>query len=104
MAGERVIAVDLDPETRMVVVAEQLGPALVADDDIDAKFGQVTKSIEKVSGAVLDSVKRVAPTAATVELAFSLAIESGVLVAMFGKGKGEASITVTLEWKKSEGG
>ena len=101
MAGERAITVALDDNTQLVVVAEQIGPALVADDEVVAKLGKVTGSIERVSREVLDALKRAAPTTATVELGFSLAIEAGQLVALFGKGKGEASITVTLEWSKA---
>jgi hypothetical protein len=101
MAGERTISVALDDDTQLVVVAEQIGPALVSDEDVVAKLGKVTGSIERVSREVLDALKRAAPTKATVELGFSLAIEAGQLVALFGKGKGEASITVTLEWSKA---
>jgi Trypsin-co-occurring domain 1 len=101
MAGERAITVNLDADTTMVVVAEQVGPALVADEDVVAKLGKVTDSIERVSREVLDALKRAAPTKATVELGFSLAIEAGQLVALFGKGKGEASINVTLEWSRA---
>jgi len=103
VAGERLIAVKLDDDSSLVVAAEQVGPALVADDAVIAKLGKVTDSIEKVSREVLDAVKRAAPTKATVELGFSIAIEAGQLVALFGKGKGEASITVTLEWSKATG-
>jgi Trypsin-co-occurring domain 1 len=101
MAGERIIALNLDDDTRMVVVAEQIGPALVADGDVIAKLEKVTDSIERVSRSVLDALKRTAPTKATAELGFSLAIEAGQLVALFGKGKGEASINVTVEWTKA---
>jgi hypothetical protein len=101
MAGERAVTLALDDNTQLVVIAEQIGPALVADDEVVAKLGKVTGSIERVSREVLDAVKRAAPTTATVELGFSLAIEAGQLVALFGKGKGEASITVTLEWSKA---
>jgi hypothetical protein len=100
--GERTVAIELDDDTRLVVVAEQTGPALVADEDVVAKLGKVTNSIEQVSRDVLEAVKRAAPTKATVELGFSLAIEAGQLVALFGKGKGEASIAVTLEWSRAE--
>jgi Trypsin-co-occurring domain 1 len=101
MAEEHTLAVHLDDRTTMVVVAEQIGPQLIADEDVVGKLGKVTDSIERVSSEMLDAVKRAAPTSATVELGFSLAIEAGQLVALFGKGKGEASITVTLQWSKS---
>jgi hypothetical protein len=103
MAGERTIAIDLGDDDKLVIVAEQIGPALVADEDIVAKLSKVTGSIEKVSRGVLDALRRVEPSKATVELSFALAIEAGQLVALFGKGKGEASITATLEWSKSSG-
>lgn len=99
--ADRLVPVTIDDDT-LVVVAEQIGPALVADEDVVAKLGKVTSSIEKVSGEVLAAAKRASPTKATVELGFSLAIEQGQLVALFGKGKGEASINVTLEWEKPE--
>ena len=101
MPEGRLITVQLDENTIMVVQAEQVGAALVADEDVVTKLGRVTESIEKVSREVLDAVKRAMPTKATVELGFSLAIEAGQLVALFGKGKGEASIAVTLEWSSA---
>lgn len=101
MAGERTVAVQLDDGTTFVVVAEQVGPALVADDDVVAKLESITGSIERVSREVMEALKRAAPTTATVELGFTLAIEAGQLVALFGRAKGQASITVKLEWSKA---
>jgi hypothetical protein len=98
MSDERKVTVDLGDDLKLVVVAEQKGPELVADEDVIAKLSQVTGSIERVAREMLEAVKRAAPSKATVELAFGLAIEAGQLVALFGKAKGEASITVTLEW------
>jgi hypothetical protein len=63
MAGERTVTVNLDADTTMVVVAEQIGPALVADADVVAKLGKVTDSIERVCREVLDALKRTAPKA-----------------------------------------
>ncbi len=101
MAGERTVTLVLEDGTSMVVVAEQIGSSLVSDDPIVAKLSSVTSSVERVSRDVLDAVKRAAPTKATVELGFGVAIEAGQLVALFGKGKGEASIKVTLEWSRA---
>ncbi len=98
MAGERLLAVKLDDGGTIVIAAEQVGSALVADTGIVAKLSNITSSIERVSHDVLDAVRRAGPSKATVELGFGLAIEAGQLVALFGKGKGEATIKVTLEW------
>lgn len=97
--ADRTVPLQVDGET-LLVLAEQVGPDLVADEDVVAKLGRVTGSIERVSAEMLDALKRAAPDKATIELGFSLAIEQGQLVALFGKGRGEASITVTLEWEK----
>jgi hypothetical protein len=100
MAEERRVTIDLGDDVAVVVIAEEPGPELVASEDVVAKLSAVTGSIEKVGREALEAAKRAAPTKATVELGFGLAIEAGQLVALFGKGKGEASITVTLEWAR----
>jgi Trypsin-co-occurring domain 1 len=104
MAEERRVTIELGDDLTMVVVAEEQGPELVSAADVVAKLGAVTGSIEKVGRELLEAVKRASPTKATVELGFGLAIEAGQLVALFGKGKGEASITVTLEWSAKPSG
>lgn len=103
MAGDRSVTLDLGENMTMVVLAEQQGPQMVADDKIVATLDRVTGPIERVSGEMLEAVKRISPSKATVELGFGLAIEQGQLLALFGKGKGEASIKVTLEWSASAG-
>ncbi|GAB3416373.1 CU044_2847 family protein [Flindersiella endophytica] len=100
MVQERPIKLDLEDGTFLLVVAEQVGPVQVADKGVVAKLGSVVAPIETLSRNVLDAMKRVGPSKATVELSFGLAIEQGQLLALFGQGKGEASIKVTLEWAK----
>ena len=48
-------------------------------------------------------MKKAGPSKATVELGFTFGVETGQLIAMFGKAKGDTSLTVTLEWTKSQG-
>jgi hypothetical protein len=100
--GERTLTAELDGGGTIVLVAESVGSTLVADKEIVAKFSNVTSSIERVSYDVLDAVRRAKPSKATVELGFGLAVESGQVVALFGKGKGEATIKVTLEWSPGQ--
>lgn len=101
MPQERMVSVDLEDGGTLVVVAERHGPEMVSNNAIIAKLSGVTDAIEKVSRNVLAAVKAASPSAATVELGFGLAVEAGQLVALFGKGSGEASIKVTLEWSKA---
>ena len=98
------LTVRLDDGATMVVVAQPVGETLVGDTNIVAKLSTITSSIERVSHDVLDAVRRAGPTKATVELGFGLAVEAGQIVALFGKGRGEASIKVTLEWSRDNAG
>ncbi len=100
MPGERTLVAKLDGGGTLVVVAEPVGDTLVAGTGIAAKLSTITESIERVSRDVLDAVRRAGPSKATVELGFGLAVESGQVVALFGKGRGEASIRVILEWSR----
>jgi hypothetical protein len=101
--GESLVLAELADGTKLAIRAEHIGPALASDDEIIAKFETVTKSIEGVGRDVLAAARRVSPQKATVELAFGLAVETGHLIALFGRGKGEGSIRVTLEWANDGG-
>jgi hypothetical protein len=101
---ERIVAVDLGDNMKVLVAAEQKGPELVAEnEELEAKLTSVTGAVERVGHDLLEAVKRAAPTSATVEVGFGLAIEQGQLVALFGKGKAEATITVTFNWARDDG-
>lgn len=104
--GERActLTVRLDDGATMAVVAQPVGEMLVGDMGIVARLSTITSSIERVSHDMLDAVRRAGPTKATVELGFGLAVEAGQIVALFGKGRGEASIKVTLEWSRDNEG
>ncbi|MEU8404420.1 CU044_2847 family protein [Nonomuraea sp. NPDC048892] len=102
MAGEQKLAVKIGGGDTMVVVAEPVGGTLVADKDLVTELSEITTSVERVSREVLQAVRRAGPTKGTIELGFSLAVESGHVVAMLGKGRGEATIRVTLEWAAAD--
>jgi len=102
MPSDNTIVVKLDDGGRMVVDATPVGGIPVAATDIVAKLSEISDSIERVSSVMLDAVRRAGPTKATVELGFGLALETGQVVALFGKAHGDASISVTLEWSRDE--
>jgi hypothetical protein len=102
MATERNVTVDLGGGDSIVVVAEQVGGTLVADSEIEARLDSIVESIHKMSAAVLEAAKRSKPKRAEVELTFGLAVEAGVLVALLGKAKGEASIRILLGWDSQD--
>lgn len=94
--------VNLDDETTVVVAVEPVGQVPVSSGQVFDKLDGVQRSIERVSRQMLEAAKAAAPTKATVELGFTLALEQGQLVALFGKAKGEASVVVTLEWERDQ--
>ncbi|GAA1694620.1 hypothetical protein GCM10009733_107960 [Nonomuraea maheshkhaliensis] len=102
MAGEQKFAVKIADGGTMVIVAEPVGGTLVSSKDIVAELSEITASVERVSREALQAVRRAGPTKGTVELGFGLAVESGHVVAMLGKGRGEATIKVTLEWAAAD--
>lgn len=100
--AERTIEVDLGDGLQMAALVEQHGPEYVAAEDIVATLGSVTGAIERVGRATIEAAKNASPAKATVELSFGLALEQGALIALLGKGKADASITVTLEWSRDD--
>ena len=52
---------------------------------------------------MVEKLKAAKPTRATVELKLGFAVEAGKLTALWVGGKGEASLTVTLEWSEHSG-
>jgi len=99
--AEKMVMVDLGDDGRLAILAEQHGPQPVGDKDIMATLAALTGPISRVGREVLDAAKSAKPTKATVEVAFGVTVEGGQLVALFGKPKGEATVTLVLEWAES---
>ena len=58
-------------------------------------------TLSELGAITVDKLKAAKPTRATVEFRLGFALESGRLTAMIVGGRGEASLTVTLEWSES---
>jgi hypothetical protein len=56
------------------------------------------ESVGEIGELVWKQVAKAMPSKATVELKLGFAVESGKLTALWVGGKGEAALTVTLEW------
>ena len=92
--------VDLGDDTTVVVSVVPVGPVPVSSGQVFDRLEGVQRSIERVSRQMLEAAKAASPAKATVELGFTLALQEGQLVALFGKAKGEATVVVTLEWER----
>ena len=60
-------------------------------------------AIGEIGSAVIDKIKAAKPSRATVELRLGFAVEAGKITALWVGGKGDASLTVTLEWSGDSG-
>jgi hypothetical protein len=62
------------------------------------------ESVGEIGALVVSRLGKARPSKTTVELKLGFAVESGKLTALWVGGKGEAALTVTLEWSGSAGG
>ena len=61
-------------------------------------------SVGEIGALVVSKLKKAKPSKTTVELKLGFAVEAGKLTALWVGGKGEAALTVTLEWSGSPDG
>ncbi len=64
----------------------------------DYDLGGAMDSVGEISALVVEKLKAARPSKTTVELKLGFAVEAGKLTALWVGGKGEASLTVTMEW------
>jgi len=69
----------------------------------DYDLGSALDSVGEIGALVVEKLKAARPSKTTVELKLGFAVEAGKLTALWVGGKGEASLTVTLEWSGSAG-
>jgi uncharacterized protein YdeI (BOF family) len=97
----RIVEVALGSSRAFVQVAD-LDHAGNAGEKVGSKntfnLEGVSGTLEGVAQAVLDGLKKVAPSKTTVELGIQLAVKNGKLTALIVEGKVEASLKVTFEW------
>jgi hypothetical protein len=70
----------------------------------DLDLSGALDTVGEIGSVVVEKLKAARPTKATVEMKFGFAVEAGKLTALWVGGKGEASLTVTLEWSGHPGG
>jgi hypothetical protein len=70
----------------------------------DLDLSGALDTVGEIGSVVVEKLKAAKPSKATVELRFGFEVEAGKLTALWVGGKGEASLTVTLEWSGHAGG
>ena len=66
----------------------------------DLDLNKALDTVSEIGSVVVEKLKAAKPAKATVELKLAFAVEAGKLTALWVGGKGEASLTVTLEWSE----
>lgn len=61
-------------------------------------FSGVLNAIEGLASTLGNTLKKVKPHSASVELGVELAAKEGKLLAVFVQGEGKANLKITLEW------
>jgi hypothetical protein len=65
-------------------------------------FQGVANALEGVADAIHGAVAKATPSKVSVELGLELAVKSGALVGMVVDGQATASLTVTLQWERTQ--
>ena len=76
------------------------GMASVGEHKLD--LNAALDRVGEIGTLVVEKLKAAKPAKTTVELHLGFAVEAGKLTALWVGGKGEASLTVTMEWSAPE--
>jgi hypothetical protein len=89
---------------RVELSAPGAGDGMTSAGLRDLDLSGALASVGEIGSMVAEKLKAARPAKTTVELRFGFAVEAGKLTALWVGGKGEASLTVTMEWAGQGGG
>lgn len=85
---------------RVEVAAPESGEGMTSVGLRDLDLDKALDVVGEIGSVVVEKLKAAKPTRAAVELKLGFALEAGKLTALWVGGRGEASLTVTLEWSE----
>ncbi len=88
---------------RVEVAGPESGDGLTSVGLRDLDLDKALDTVAEIGSLVVGKLKAAKPTRAAAELKLGFAVEAGKLTALWVGGKGEASLTVTLEWSEPPG-
>lgn len=99
----RVVTAKLPSGTpiRVEILESDAGDGMTSVGLKNLDLNAAMETVAEIGSAVVEKLKAAKPTRATAELRLGFAVEAGKLTALWVGGKGEASLTVTLEWSDS---
>jgi hypothetical protein len=83
---------------KVEAAADESGDGLTSVGLKDYDLSKALDSVGEIGALVVDKLKAARPSRTTVEFKLGFAVEAGKLTALWVGGKGEASLTVTMEW------
>jgi hypothetical protein len=83
---------------RVEVAAPESSDGMTSVGLRDLDLDKALDVVGEIGSVVVEKLKAAKPTRAAVELKLGFALEAGKLTALWVGGKGETSLTVTLEW------
>ncbi len=103
-ADRRVVTALLPSGTpvRVEVAEAGSGDGMTSVGIQDLDLGEALDRVGEIGSLVVAKLREARPAKATVELRLAFAVEAGKLTALWVGGKGEASLTVTLEWSQPD--
>ncbi len=78
------------------------GEGYISDTSKLLPFQEVTETIKGIAKSVVDTLKEVKPSRASVEFGLEIGVESGKLTTLLVKGSGTANLKITLEWGNTD--
>jgi len=99
--GTRIVEVDLPNGATALVRATEVDGGGATKTGVADRFdvGSVVATLEGLSQALKDGLRKAAPSKVTVELGVELVVKAGKLTGLIVEGEGKGSLTVTLEWE-----
>jgi hypothetical protein len=93
----QIVPVKINEQVTVMVEVKAVG----GEQDVSSQmlsFQDLTDAIEGITGAIANSINKVKPDKATVELGLEVAIKSGKLTALWVEGTGKGNLKITLQW------
>jgi hypothetical protein len=85
---------------RVEIAGSSSGDGMTSVGLPDLDLDKALDAVGEIGSVVIEKLKAAKPTRATVELKLGFAVEAGKLTALWVGGRGDASLTVTLEWSE----
>ena len=93
------IPIQLDNGVDILIETTMLGGEEEVDFDF-LPFNQVTRAVEAIADSMAQTIEKVKPSKASIELGLEIGLKEGKLVTLIVQNSAKANFKITLEWEK----